>query len=99
MLYRQQEGITLLKQCSDVWAASITFFQSEEKKDTLLVSISTMSIGSQALIRQFLHVVTLSGIMFIFGHPKTTKKNFRSELVPCGFNKPYFGPKDICKLS
>ena len=57
-----------------------------------------MSIGFQASIRQFLHVVTLFGIILIFGHPET-KKCFKSELVPFGFNNPYFSPKYICTLS
>ena len=61
-------------------------------------SITTRSIGFQALVRQFLHVMTLFDIMLIFGHPET-KKRFKSELVPCGFNNPYFGPKYICTLS
>ena len=61
-------------------------------------SITTRSIGFQALIRQFLHVVTLFGITLIFGHPET-KKRFKTELVPCDFNNPYFGPKEICTLS
>ena len=43
--------------------------------------------------------MTRFGIMFILGNPETKKKHFKSELVPCGFNKPYFGSKDICTLS
>ena len=62
-------------------------------------SITTRSIGFQALVRQLLHVMTLLDIMLIFGHPETKKKHFKSELVPCGFNNPYFGPKYICTLS
>ena len=39
-------------------------------------SITTRSIGFQALVRQLLHVMTLFDIMLIFGHPET-KKTFQ----------------------